>query len=145
MAVAAVGECLNYLFDESNTTPRLNKLFGRIYAALRPGGMFLFDVAEPGRVPGGGPHRSWWAADDWAVLVSSEEDRRHQVLTRRITSFRRAGELYQRDQEVHQQQLFKRSELARRLRGIGFRVRILRSYGPLRLGPGHAGLMVRRP
>jgi SAM-dependent methyltransferase len=144
VAVAAVGECLNYLFDESNTTPRLNKLFGRIYAALRPGGLFLFDVAEPGRVPGGGPLRSWWEADDWAVLVSTEEDRPHQVLTRRITSFRRAGELYRRDQEIHRQRLLKRSEVARWLRGIGFRVRILSSYGPLHLGPGHAALMARR-
>jgi SAM-dependent methyltransferase len=145
VAVAAVGECLNYLFDASNTKSKLAKLFRRIHAVLLPGGLFLFDVAEPGRVPGAGPRRAYWEGDDWAVLVHSEEDRRHGLLTRRITSFRRAGELYRRDQEVHRQRLFRRSELARQLRGIGFRVRILRSYGPLRFGPGHTGLMARRP
>jgi SAM-dependent methyltransferase len=145
VAVAAIGECLNYLFDESNTSPKLTQLFARIYKALRPGGLFLFDAAGPGRVPGAGPHRSYWEGADWAVLVTSEEDRRHGFLTRRITSFRRTGLLYRRDQEVHRQRLLKRAELAGELRTIGFRVRILRSYGPLRFGPGHAGFMARRP
>jgi SAM-dependent methyltransferase len=145
VAVAAIGECLNYLFDASNTISKLNRLFRRIHAALAPGGLFLFDVAEPGRVPGAGPRRSYWEGEDWAVLVTSEEDRNSGVLTRRITSFRRARELYRRDQEVHRQRLFQRTALASELRAIGFRVRILRSYGPLQFGPGHAGMMARRP
>src|SRR5262249_44317063 len=39
VAVAAVGECLNYLFDESNTSQKLAKLFRRIYCALVPRGL----------------------------------------------------------------------------------------------------------
>ena len=62
----------------------------------------------------------------------TEEDRQRQLLTRRITSFRQVGELYRRDQEVHRQRLLAGSELAAQLRSIGFRVRILRGYGPLR-------------
>ena len=42
------------------------------------------------------------------MLVTSEEDRRHRLLTRRITSFRRVGDLYRRDQEVHRQRLLDR-------------------------------------
>ena len=44
------------------------------------------------------------------MLVTNEEDRRHRFLTRRITSFRRVGDLYRRDQEVHRQRLIARSE-----------------------------------
>jgi len=145
VAVAAVGECVSYLFDDSNSKSTLAKLFRRIHAALAPGGLFLFDVVAPGRVPGTGPRRAFFEGADWAVLVTSEEDRRRGLLTRRITSFRRVGDLYRRDEEVHRQQLLKRAELASQLRSMGFRVRIIRGYGPLRFGPGHVGFTARKP
>jgi SAM-dependent methyltransferase len=145
VAITAVGECINYLFDAGNTRSRLAKLFRRIHEALIPGGLFLLDIAEPGRVPGNGTGRSYFEGDDWAVLVTSEEDREHQLLTRRITSFRRVGTLYRRDQEVHRQRLLDRAELSAQLRDIGFRVHILRGYGTLRFGRGHIGLSARKP
>src|SRR5262249_29994188 len=55
VAVTAVGECVNYLFDASNSDKALLELFQRVHAALAPGGAFLFDAAGPGRVPGPGP------------------------------------------------------------------------------------------
>jgi SAM-dependent methyltransferase len=145
VAVAAVGECLNYLFDEGNTTATLVKLFRRIYRALEPSGLFILDVAGPGRVSGPGPYRTYMEGLDWAVLVTSEEDTRHRFLTRRITSFRRVGELFRRDQEVHQQRLIAQSEVVRQLRSIGFRVRTLRGYGELKFGRGHGGVMASKP
>jgi SAM-dependent methyltransferase len=144
VAVAAIGECINYLFDERNSASSLTKLFRRIHKALRSGGLFLFDIAEPGRVPGTGARRTYFEGEDWTVLVSSEEDRRRRVLTRQITTFRRVGDLYRRDQEIHRQRLLTRSESAKRLRSIGFTVRILRSYGTLRFGRGHVGLVARK-
>lgn len=144
VAVAAVGECCNYLFDHGNTRRGLLQLFQRIYAALDPGGLFLFDVAEPGRIPGSGPQRHYTAGEDWAVLVTAEENRRRRVLTRKITSFRKVGALYRRDDEVHRLRLFPRAELARLLRSIGFRVRLLRRYGPLRFAPGHVGFLAHK-
>jgi SAM-dependent methyltransferase len=145
VAVTAVGEAINYLFDPENTRSSLAKLLLRIHDALRTGGVFLFDVAEPGRVPGTGIARTYFEGNDWAVLVSSEEDRRRRFLTRRITSFRQVGELYRRDEEVHCQRLLPRSELAAHLRSVGFRVRVLRGYGKLRFGNGHVGLLARKP
>ena len=58
VAVAAVGECFNYLFDEGNTEEALGDLLRRIHEALTPGGVLLFDVAGPGRAPGPGPSRT---------------------------------------------------------------------------------------
>lgn len=40
---------------------------------------------------------------------------------------------------------FRRSDLAGQLRGIGFRVRLLRHYGPLRFAPGHVGFLAHKP
>lgn len=145
VAVAAIGECLNYLFDPGNTWPGLVRLFRRIYKVLEAGGMFIVDVAEPGRVRGPGPQRTYAEGEDWAVLVTNEEDLRHRVLTKRITSFRRVGDLYRREHEIHRQRLIPRSELTRQLRAIGFRVRTLKGYGPLEFGRGHAGLIARKP
>jgi SAM-dependent methyltransferase len=145
VAVAAVGECFNYLFDSGNTERGLRELFRRIHGALSKGGVLVFDVAEPGRVPGTGPRRAYTEGDGWAVLVTAEEDRQHGLLTRRITSFRRVGELYRRDEETHRLRLMRRSELAGQLRGTGFRVRILSGYGPSRFAPGHVGFLARKP
>jgi SAM-dependent methyltransferase len=145
VAVAAVGEGFNYLFDRANTKHGLSRLFRRIYEALNPKGLLLFDVAEPGRVPGGGPRRTYVEGEDWVALVTAEEDRRRGLLTRRITSFRRVGELYRRDLETHRLRLLRRSELASELRGLGFRVRFLSGYGPSQFAPGHVGFLAGRP
>jgi SAM-dependent methyltransferase len=145
VAVAAVGECFNYLFDSGNTEQGLTALFHRIYGALARGGLLVFDVAGPGRVPGPGARRSYTEGDGWAVLVTAEEDRRLGVLTRHITSFRRVGELYRRDEEVHRLRLLRRPEVVRELRGIGFRVRLLSGYGPFRFPPGHVGFLAWKP
>lgn len=110
VAVAAVGECLNYLFDDGPTKPGLSKLFRRVFGALHAGGLFLLDVAQPGRAPKGGPRQSYWESEDWTVLVTAAEDAGRKLLTRAITTFRKVGESYRRDHEVHRQRLLSRSE-----------------------------------
>jgi SAM-dependent methyltransferase len=145
VAIAAVGEVVNYLFDAEILGSGLQKLLRRIHDSVQSGGVFLCDVAEPGRVHGTGPVQTFVEGNDWAVLISTVEDRKRKCLARTITSFRQVGELYRRDQEVHCQRLLPRSELAAQLRSIGFQVRVLRGYGKLRFGKGHAGLLARKP
>jgi SAM-dependent methyltransferase len=141
VAVAAVGECCNYLFDPGHTVEGLWQLFGRVFEALAPGGLFLFDIAGPGR----GSGRVWAEGDDWAVLVHKEEDAEQRMLTRHITSFRRVDELYRRDHEVHRLRLLGPGEVGRRLEEIGFQVEVLSAYGPLPFAAGHAGFLARKP
>jgi SAM-dependent methyltransferase len=144
IAVTAIGEILNYRFDSANTDESRAKLFRRVYDALCPGGLFIFDVAQPGRVPGSGAQRIWQDGEDWAVLVAANEDRDARLLTRKITSFRRVGKHYRRSVEVHQLRLLRRAELIIRLREIGFRVRVLHGYGTFRFPPGHVGFVARK-
>lgn len=145
VAVAAVGECLNYLFDARNSHAQLTRLFERIFNALVPGGLFLCDVAGPGRIPGAGLAKTHASGEDWAVLVASREDRRRQLLTREITSFRKVGELWRRDDELHRVRLYTRADVARHLRDAGFRVRTRRHYGKLALAPGVHAFLARKP
>jgi len=142
-AVTSIGECLNYLFDKSNNADRLRRLFRRVYAALRPGGLLIFDIAEPGR--GKGPRQKHVEGRDWAVLVEVDEDAGANRLTRRITSFRKVGARYTRDEEVHRLQLYKRSEIAKELRDAGFRVRALTAYGGHPMIEGCIGFVARKP
>lgn len=144
-AVTSVGEVFNYLFDPSGGPEALDWFFRRVYDSLAPGGVFVFDVAEPGQVHRVTPARGFTEGEDWVVLVEREEDLEQAVLTRRITSFRRVGEHYRRDDEVHRQRLYESREIAGRLRRAGFRVRTMRGYGEYRLPRAHVAFVARKP
>jgi len=134
VGVTAVGECFNYRFDRGNTPQAVLRLLRRIRAALAPGGLLLFDAAEPGRAGGAGAVRHHVAGRDWAVLVTAEE--RGRQLTRTITSFRQRGTRYRRSDEVHVLRLIPRAEMQATLRRSGFRVQARRTYGALELPRG---------
>ena len=95
-AVTAVSEVLNYLFDPENEERGLEGVFARVYEALRPGGVFVFDVLGPGQVPPGTTARGCRVGEDWAVLSEREEDAGRGTMERRIVSFRKFGEHYRR-------------------------------------------------
>jgi SAM-dependent methyltransferase len=144
IAVTAIGECLNYLFDKHNTHEKRLKLFQRVYNALCPGGLFLFDIAEPGRVSGAGNYRNFTQTEDWVVLVEGQENKQQKQLTRWITTFRKIGELYRRNQEVHHLQLLEHTKIIAELNTIGFGVERLANYGILQFSPGHIGLFAQK-
>ena len=142
-AITSLGECFNYLFDERNGRSSLCRLFRQAHQALRSGGLLVFDVAEPGRAQGS--DRRFWIGRDWACLVEYDHDQRRNLLTRRITTFRKVGQQYRRAEETHVQQLYAESQLAGDLRDIGFRVRTVRSYGEFRFPKALVGLIARKP
>jgi len=144
IAVAAVGECFNYRFDESNSRARLRALFQRIHAALVPGGMLLFDAAGPGRVASDTPLKTHVDGGDWALLMNAEEDREARRVTRCITSFRRVGELFRRDDECHELDLLPAHELVADLEAVGFETRVLDAYAGHALPAGLSGFLARR-
>ncbi|MCA1994289.1 MAG: class I SAM-dependent methyltransferase [Coleofasciculus sp. S288] len=144
-AVTSVGECLNYLFDPDNDCQTLIDLFCRIYSALTPGGVFVFDIAEPGQVIQESPTKGFTEGEDWIVLVEKEENREKRTLTRRIITFRKEGEYYRRDDEVHHVQLYEATDIARKLSEVGFQIQTMRSYGEYALPRAHAAFIARKP
>ena len=122
VAVTAIGECLNYLFDGRSGTG-LAAFFRRVHSALSPGGVFVFDVAEPGLVSK--PVLLHFEGKGWAILVDKEEDRRRHLLIRRMTIFRlkinrRAGQRYRRSKEVHRQRLYPPKQVRSELLAAGY-------------------------
>jgi SAM-dependent methyltransferase len=142
-AVTSLGECLSYAFDARAGARALPALFGRVHRALRPGGLFVFDVATPGR--GAGLPVRWHAGDGWVVVARVVEDTRRRVLTREITTFRRVGRSWRRSDEVHRLRLYRPADVLRALAEAGFRARRVGGYGALRLPRGWVGFVADVP
>ena len=142
-AVTSIGECVNYAFDRKSGKQGLAEFFRRVYGALRPGGVFVFDIVEPG-VAAGGPQRRFLEGPDWAILLEVREDLTRRTLNRQIVSYRRVGKLYRRSEEIHRLHLYSGDELLAELGRAGFEARLLRGYGRFRFQTAHAGFIARK-
>ena len=138
--VTSLGEPLNYL-DGVRSFKRALK---NVYRALRPGGLFVFDVRVPPlqRVETRTHAR---IGDDWACIALIDEYPATGRLVRRITTFRRQGVAYRRGEEVHQLHLFPGADIRSWLSDLGFRVRTCRTYGDYRLTPRQVIFLARKP
>ena len=142
-AVTALGEVLSYYPPGCTTKPALVPLFRRVAAALRPGGLFVFDVmvATHGQRAA---YRTWRAGASWAVMVDVRENARRSRLTREIVTFRRVGRSYRRGQERHVLAIARREGITAALRRAGFSVRTLTGYGDAKLAPGRLAFVARK-
>ncbi len=128
VAVTAIGEALNYATDPRAGLDATASVARRVYDALAPGGIFLFDVATPGRNLGLEVRERIHDHDDWMLCMKATEtgDR----LDRRITIFtREPNDRWARIDEHHVVQLYDVDALRALLVDIGFTVETQSSYG----------------
>lgn len=147
VAVAAVGEALNYATDPRAGPEALARLAGRVAAALAPGGVWLFDVAGPGRAGAGGVAHQFHRHDDWCLGMVATESQGGTRLDRAVTIFTAAGAgAYRRVEEHHVLRLYDRDALRGVLSGTGLHVATADDYRPAggRL-PGWYVVEARRP
>jgi SAM-dependent methyltransferase len=143
-AVTAMGEALNYVSEDQTHEPALSALFQKVAQALRPGGMFLFDILvrggeEPMR------YRSWYAGNDWAALVDVDEDRDASRMVRDITVFRKEGSRYRRSCERHVVRVLDSGRVREDLGKAGFTVDCGPRYGDFALADRRIAFFARRP
>lgn len=144
VAAVAIGEVLGYALADDEDGRLRDAVIARLRAALEPGGLLLFDVAGPERAPQGGPARTFTEREDWAVLMEAEADPVRPVLTRRITTFRRAGAHYRRDHEVHRLRLIETADMLASLADAGFAAEARAGYDGSLLPPGLTAFFARR-
>jgi SAM-dependent methyltransferase len=139
-AATSLGEPLNYLDDARS----VRRMLQRVYRALRPGGLFIFDVRVPATRPIG-TRVTTRVGDDWACIAFIDEYLATQRLVRRIVTFRRRGRTYRRGEEIHKLRLYPKQKIAEWIRKLGFRVRTYRGYDAYRLGPRQVVFVARKP
>jgi SAM-dependent methyltransferase len=138
--VTSLGEPLNYL----NSGPAIRRTLKNVFAALRQGGVLIFDVRHPSPKPNAikETHRT---SKNW-FCHSRAEELKGGELVRYITTFRQnANGSYRRDEEIHRLKLFPRTEMMKWLRKIGFLVKTTSSYGSYKLGPQQSVFICRKP
>ncbi len=145
-AITAIGEIVNYQFDSNQNRTGLSRLFRRAYKALRPGGILIFDVAGPDRVPKTTPALFWKEAPDWSIFVDVDGNAQARWMTRRIVCFRRTADgFFRRSEELHRLRLYHPEEIVADLKAIGFMARVTDRYGSFRLYPGMHAIIARKP
>jgi SAM-dependent methyltransferase len=138
-AVTSLGEPLNYLASARGFQRALKSA----HAALRPRGLFIFDVREPSTAPVE-PRVATRVGLDWACISVIEESMATQRLVRHITAFRRRGAAYRRTDERHELQLYSKETISGWLRKLGFHVRTYRRYGNYALSPRQLVFVARK-
>ncbi len=137
--VTALSECFSYCVDRRAGRPALAVVLRRIAAALRPGGLLVFDVLTAGSEPPSG-RRTWSEGPDWLICLEAREDPHAATLTRRIAVFRPVDGLYRRSDELHRLWLHSREDALADLQAAGLRARTLTGYGRrVRFRCGHVG------
>jgi SAM-dependent methyltransferase len=143
-AVTAIGECLSYSNEAPAGLRELHGLFRRVHAALPTGGLFVFDLASPGRERAR-PRRTWHSGEDWLVCLEASEDPISRELTRQIVLFREHRGGWRRSDELHRLTLHDPDEVLNLLAECGFGPRQLPGYGrELRFRRGHTGFAATR-
>lgn len=143
VAVTAIGEALNYATDERAGPDALSEVFRRVRASLPSGGVFLFDVATPGRH---GPDRvtnRFHDRDTWTLFMRAVESDDATRLDRYITIFHRTEpDRYERVDEHHVLRLYEPSVLVDRLERAGFAADVADRYGTATSSTPPAGWVV---
>lgn len=141
VAITALGEVFNYAFDDRAGLDAMRHLFDRAHTALQPGGIFMFDIATPGRgAPE--PQQRYWMADDWIMLSRTQEV--DQTLRREIITLVQNGDLYRRNDELHILHLYDSDAVCSLLDECGFVVDVVDRYGDRVFPVGYAGFIARR-
>jgi len=137
-AMTALGEVLSYR-SGGRRSVGLSRIFQRAHRALRPGGVFVFDVLVTGRRM---EYDAWRTGPAWAVLVHIREEPGR--LIRQIVTFRKTGRGYRRDREEHVLSVSSARVILAELRRVGFVARTSRSYGKFRLPPRRIAFIARK-
>ncbi|WP_282941417.1 class I SAM-dependent methyltransferase [Paenibacillus sp. RC67] len=125
-AVISLCDCMNYLLEEEEVVEAL----GQAYAALKDGGVFVFDVHTPYQLESYAEEQPFFLnEDDIAYIWTSELDAERCEIEHALTIFVRengrdnvydAAERFQRVDEVHIQRAYPLTWIKQQVMAAGF-------------------------
>jgi len=108
----------------------LRRAFQRVHLFLTPGGMFLFDINTPEKLKGLDGQMFMDENEQAACIWRAEYSPRRRICTYGMDIFTRAGgNLWRREEEVHEEYAYTPEELVRYLEEAGFED--IRQFGNL--------------
>ena len=134
-AVVSCLDSVNYV-----TRPAaVKRTFQRVYKALSPGGLFLFDINSPAKLENLDGQVFLDETDDTYCVWRAEFSRRSRICSYFMDIFRLDGATGQwnRGGELHRERAYTAEELTAMLTQAGFRE--IRTWGNLKMRPPRAG------
>ena len=126
-------DSINYLTNPLDC----QETFRRVYAALEPGGAFLFDINTPEKLRAMDGEIFLDEDDDVFCVWRSEFNESTRICTYGMDIFQRRGRHWERSQEEHLEYAYTPAELLEYLQDAGF-TRI-EQFGDLRTEPPKEG------
>ncbi len=141
-AVISTGECLNYLFDETNNEQSIMLLFQNIYKSLKPGGIFIFDLLTLSHKPI--EYKKIFEEKNWSMFLSVKKNQLNKTLIREITLFRKKGNFYRKSKELHNVILYDKNFILTQLKACGFVVTKFNHYENIKFKAEHLGFICKK-
>ena len=115
LAVCAL-DSMDYITDPSDC----QKAIERIYKALNPGGIFIFDVNTPEKLKAMDGQVFLDENEDTFCVWRGEFDPQSNICSYGMDLFQRQGSLWQRSFEEHREYAYTREQLVSYLKNAGF-------------------------
>lgn len=115
LAVCAL-DSLDYITEPDDCKAAI----ARVYKALNPGGVFIFDVNTPEKLQAMDGQVFLDEDEDVFCVWRGEFDRETNICTYGMDLFQRQGSAWVRSQEEHQEYAYSQSQLTHYLKAAGF-------------------------
>ena len=115
LAVCAL-DSLDYILDPEDCQMAIR----RVYKALNPGGVFIFDVNTPQKLQAMDGQVFLDENEDTFCVWRGEFDEKTNICSYGMDLFQRRGELWQRSFEEHREYAYTAKQLVRYLKSAGF-------------------------
>ncbi len=115
LAVCAL-DSLDYITEPMDCAAAI----GRVYRALNPGGIFIFDVNTPEKLRAMDGQVFLDEDEDVYCIWRGEFDKDTQICTYAMDLFQRSGKNWNRSFEEHQEYAYTRQQLTEYLKNAGF-------------------------
>ena len=128
LAVCAL-DSLDYITDPADCAAAI----ARVYRALNPGGIFIFDVNTPEKLKAMDGQVFLDEDDDVYCVWRGEFDENTNICSYGMDLFQRSGEVWTRSFEEHREYAYSQEQLVRYLKNAGFTH--IRVYGDRTMEP----------
>ena len=126
-------DSLDYILDPQDCAEAIR----RVYRALNPGGIFVFDVNTPEKLRNMDGQVFLDEDDDVYCIWRGEFDRETNICTYGMDLFQRRGEVWLRSQEEHREYAYSAGQLRTYLKQAGFTH--IEIYADRKFSPPEAG------